>query len=1022
MRVRFVIADLIRNPRRTIWTGIGVMLGVGFFCAVLFFIDGLSASMTQRAAAPLAIDMQRVISEPVAAALRLQLTVSPTGAAKPGDRITVQLELTNSGTTPANEVVVRSAPGAGLRFEPGSAAMAGSVLTAPDNPFASGLAQAGLNIGTLSPGTTVSLRYAVTVTTAADIATNSISATFSTREAVMPIAANVGRPVSLPDLVAQIRAVDGVAFADPLSFADLAPGAITRAASRLFGFDADYLAHDPSIRLLHGTQIAGAALLSVEAARSLALGVGDTVTIGLPDGSQLAVPVSGIVDLARARALFSSRRGANLEEFIYIPNAVILDAGHFADAVMPAFARAATSRGERVKSPPVREVDIGVSHALLDAEPGVALDQTRRIAAQVAALAGGQDFMLDNISNTLAVARDDAGVAKRMFIFLGLPGALLAAMLATYAGVVLGQTQRRERATLRLRGASRGDLLAMLALRVGILAGVGAVLGVGLGYGSAVLVLGQDTLLRAAPGSLILSGALGAALGLLATGAALYLTGRQSIDREITDDPAERRSRAPAWRRYRFDLAGLTAVMLITVLVLARSGFAGTPGSVYVGRAVQLSLGLLVLPIGAWVAGSLLGGRIFALGLARTKPANPDRAFALLYRSGLTRRAWPLAEVAIILGLIVALGTSLAVFAASYDGAKAADARFVTGSDLRITPDPAAGKTYHSADAAGFAVDRVTAVMPVVYGVHNVILRSNRTSDIANLAALDPIAFARIAPLDDLHFPDGSAATAMADLAANPGAILLSSHMSEFLRAPVGSKMRVLLSRGTPVQTEVALTIIGLFDRLPGFPEGADALINLAAYSAAEPTIDPAFYLGRTADQTEATLGPVVTALRASTAGAVQIDTRLTALAKDQSSLAALNIGGLLRLDQGYALAMGAVTVAIFVFGLLLQRRREYVTLRALGMQPAAIRSLIGAEAATAALAGCLVGVPVGLIMAYYLINVLRPLFVLNPPYLVPAVTLGLVVASVLVAAMVAALAASVLVNRLDATELLRDD
>ena len=152
MRVRFVIADLIRNPRRTIWTTIGVMLGVGFFCAVLFFIDGLSASMTQRAAAPLAIDIQRVISEPVAADLRLRLSVDPEVPAVPGDSVTVVLELTNSGATPANEVVVRSAPQAGLRFMPGSALVDGVAVQAADNPFASGLAQTGLNIGTVPPG------------------------------------------------------------------------------------------------------------------------------------------------------------------------------------------------------------------------------------------------------------------------------------------------------------------------------------------------------------------------------------------------------------------------------------------------------------------------------------------------------------------------------------------------------------------------------------------------------------------------------------------------------------------------------------------------------------------------------------------------------------------------------------------------------------------------------------------------------------------------------------------------------
>ena len=60
--------------------------------------------------------------------------------------------------------------------------------------------------------------------------------------------------------------------------------------------------------------------------------------------------------------------------------------------------------------------------------------------------------------------------------------------------------------------------------------------------------------------------------------------------------------------------------------------------------------------------------------------------------------------------------------------------------------------------------------------------------------------------------------------------------------------------------------------------------------------------------------------------------------------------------------------------------------------------------------------------MGYYLINVLRPLFVLNPPYIVPLGSLAMVVGSVLLAAAITSLAASTLVNRLRATELLRDE
>ena len=154
----------------------------------------------------------------------------------------------------------------------------------------------------------------------------------------------------------------------------------------------------------------------------------------------------------------------------------------------------------------------------------------------------------------------------------------------------------------------------------------------------------------------------------------------------------------------------------------------------------------------------------------------------------------------------------------------------------------------------------------------------------------------------------------------------------------------------------------------------------------------------------------------------MQVDSRQNALAKDQSSLASLNINGLLKIDSSYSLAMSVTVVTIFVFGLLLSRRREYVTLRAQGMSAKSIRLLIGAEAATATLAGTLIGLPVGLAMSYYFVNILRPLFVLSPPFILPLGSIGLILGLVLITTIAASMAASSLVARLKATELLRDE
>lgn len=395
MIARYVWADLVRNPRRTLSTAVGVMLGVGFSCAILFFVDGLSASMTHRAVAPLAIDMQRVLTEPLAGGMRLGLEVSPAGPAKPGDVIQVRLKLQNDGRTPANEVVVRSVPAADLAYLEGSATVDGKAVAAKgESPFASGPAKIGLNVGTVEPGATVLFAYRAAVSAARDISAQAFASTFSTREALAPVPANAPAPMGLSELATRIGALDGVTSAQQLSFADFPPGAHAAGApadgpARVFGFDPGYTRHDATIKIVKGSQVAGEAMISAEAAASLSVGIGDSVSLTLPDGAKMDARISGIVDLTRARSLFSSRQGADLETFVYVPNALIVDSASFASQVVPAYERAAAGRGERVKSPPVREIDIGIDRKLLDAEPGIALVQTQRIAGTVSGVAGG---------------------------------------------------------------------------------------------------------------------------------------------------------------------------------------------------------------------------------------------------------------------------------------------------------------------------------------------------------------------------------------------------------------------------------------------------------------------------------------------------------------------------------------------------------------------------------------------------------------------------------------------------------
>ena len=152
------------------------------------------------------------------------------------------------------------------------------------------------------------------------------------------------------------------------------------------------------------------------------------------------------------------------------------------------------------------------------------------------------------------------------------------------------------------------------------------------------------------------------------------------------------------------------------------------------------------------------------------------------------------------------------------------------------------------------------------------------------------------------------------------------------------------------------------------------------------------------------------------------MQTSATALDKDQSSLTALNVRGLLHLDSFYTFLMAATATAMFVFGLLLQRRREYVTLRAQGLQSWEVRRLVLAEAGLSATLGTTIGMLIGVGMAAQFVHVLRPIFTLPPILTVPASQLAILGALVLGAVVLSSAAAALLISRLKPTELLREE
>src|SRR4029450_8178286 len=349
----YVWRDLRRNPRRTLTALAGMTLGIGLFSAVLFFIDGSSATMTARAIAPIPIDMQRLLADPLGNKVRLTEEITPSQL-QPGQRGHVTLVLTNNSSHPAHEVVIRDEPPPPLSYIPNTMTIDGARMPDPGGefPLAQGEGNFGLNLGTVAPKSNVTLAYDVS----ADAAVESVpslgpSASFSSREVGVPVKANTSEPLSLNELTREIGQIPGVARAEPLSLVDLDPGSLSAGAKRppeavrVFGFASQYPEQDPSIRIVDGSYESGSGLLSAEAARALAVGPGGAVQVRIPGMKEpLNVRISGITDVARAKSLFYSREGKQLEQFVYVRNSLIVGPEVFSKTIIPAFQNVTTDR------------------------------------------------------------------------------------------------------------------------------------------------------------------------------------------------------------------------------------------------------------------------------------------------------------------------------------------------------------------------------------------------------------------------------------------------------------------------------------------------------------------------------------------------------------------------------------------------------------------------------------------------------------------------------------------------------
>lgn len=878
------------------------------------------------------------------------------------------------------------------------------------------------------------------------------SAQKMTTQALTPVQIDMQALVTSPQIppgpiAARLAGQQPVTRVEPFASVDLPvqlPGAAASRTVRVFAVDPAYLTRHPWVRLETGSLSQGALL--TDSLASASTPPGSTAQVQVPGTSTvIPVPVGGTVDLRKADTWFAVLSGDNQGNVAYVPDAMVVDYATFTGRILPALGTAATAPAAPTAAAGPGGAALGVvslqEHITIDrtalaTDPATALTASTGLRRTLERTAPGQITVLDNLGDSLSAAKNDATNAKVLFLFLGLPGVLVAAGLSVATAGSLAAAQRREMSLLRLRGATNRQvarLSALMSLGIGVM---GSIVGLGLAGLAVTLLLGGGSWQGVNGASLALSGGLALLVGLTITAVTLrahsWTAQRSTVAMQRSQlDPVA----SPAWHRRRLDVVAIG----VGVAVLAVNYFSGGFRTASTeGQTLSLSFYLLLAPLALWIGCALLGLRFATWWLRRA--TSPQRARPLGSWPGATlrwlgRRPGRSAATALIGVLAVAFGTNLISFVNTYNGAKSAEAALSIGADLRVTPartTPPPVPPLHGPDIASATPVRIVSMTV--------------GTDKRVAYAVDPATFRATVPAGPIDA--GGRTVNRAALSTDPAAVLISAGFAKDFNVAVDDPLTVGIPDGSGGTRNVLMHAVGEYTTatptVPGadlvFGNGAFALPTVAAAAAppgttqapgSTPPVPPAsttalpapdFYLARLAPGADATVVADQLTRAAGPAAPYSVLTYADALAKEQSTLATLNLSGLSRIEVAGTIIIATLGIGLLGAFLVLERRREYAVLRSLGATTRQVLVPPALEASITLAVSLLLGVPIGLLMTTITTRVLTPLFSFSPPLVaVPTGQLALLVAAVLTAGAVAVGLALAFVARLRTVTTLRE-
>jgi putative ABC transport system permease protein len=704
-------------------------------------------------------------------------------------------------------------------------------------------------------------------------------------------------------------------------------------------------------------------LLAQQTAANLGATVGSEISIGRPGLPRVRATVDGIVDLPAADSLFQSIGAAPGSAPTAPPdNVALLPAVRFAE-LFPAGTPGVTT-----------QLHVELARTL-PADPGAAFVDVTGRARNLEAALSGTGLVGDNIGARLDAARSDAVYAQLLFLFLGVPGVIVAGLLAAVVAATGRERRRRELALLRLRGATRRMIVGLAGAEAFAVGTAGVLLGLA---GAALVgrvAFGTPRFGATSAQALVwLAVSVVVGIGL----AALTIVGPALSDARALSVGAARaeigHSRRPLWSRLYLDLVLLGAGALVYWQAV-RSGYQvvlapeGVP-------TISISTFTLLAPALLWGGAALLAWRLGSLVLERGRRlleglVRPVAGgLAGVVSASMSRQRRLLSRATVLMALTASFALGIAVFNTTYAAQAEVDAQLTNGADVSATTTTPEGLPPGTAE-------RVSALP----GVASVAVMQHRFAyvgnDLQDLYGIDPSTIGATTPMSDAFFGNGDAAATLATLRARPDGVLVSEETVHDFQLHEGDTMRLRLQVASDGRYhEVPFVFVGVAREFPTAPHDSFIVANAAYVARRTGTGSLQTLLVRTdapppavAERIRTLLGPASGA----TVRDIQTQRRVTL-----SSLTAVDLRGLTRLELAFALAMAAACSGLVLAIGISERRRSYAIASALGARTRQLSSFVWTEAAFVNVVGVVVGALTGWGIAQVLVKILTGVF--DPP------------------------------------------